>query len=65
MKIKQWIKEHRQEIDNIINAELFRYDGNGGPGTIPNPPPKRNDDERYQWVQNYEPLYVWAKSANK
>ena len=38
------------------------YDGNGGRGTIPDPPPTRNDDERRDWILNDEGLYNWARS---
>lgn len=63
MKLSQFIKENREEIDTAINSALYRYDGNGGRGTIPNPPPKRNDSERAQWVNNDEGLYNWWKST--
>lgn len=59
--VRQWIRENRQELDRIINQAIYRYDGRGGRGTIPDPPPKRNDEERYQWVINDEGLYNWAR----
>ena len=62
MTFKEFIKENRQELDRCINAELYRHDGRGGRGTIPDPPPKRNDEERRQWVLNDEGLYNWARS---
>jgi len=60
--LRDWIRENRQELDNCINAALYRHDGRGGHGTIPDPPPKRNDEERRQWVLSDEGLYDWAKS---
>ncbi|HPE06292.1 MAG TPA: hypothetical protein PLW50_01070 [Smithellaceae bacterium] len=62
MSMTVFIRNNREEIDNVINQELFRYDGNGGRGTIPCPPPRRNDDERRRWVLNNESLYLWARS---
>jgi len=61
MTFKDFIKENRKEIDDAINLALYRHDGNGGKGIIPNPPPKRNDDERRLWVLNDEGLYRWAR----
>ena len=62
MTIRQFIKEHRQELDEAINGAIYRYDGRGGRGKIPDPPPKRNDEERRQWILNDEGLYNWARS---
>ncbi len=62
MTLTNFIRENRNEIDGLINAELFRHDGNGGHGTIPHPPPQRNDSERADWVRNDEGLYNWARS---
>jgi hypothetical protein len=61
--LTQFIRENRADIDNIINRALYRYDGNGGRGTIPTPAPKRNDEERRQWILNDEGLYDWARST--
>jgi len=60
--MRAFIKENREEIDRCINGALFRYDGNGGKGKVPNPPPTRNDSERREWVMNDESLYRWARS---
>ena len=62
MTLRAFIKANRAEIDKCINQELYRYDGNGGKGVIPNPPPSHNDDERRQWILNDEGLYRWARS---
>ncbi len=62
MTLKQFIRDNRQELDNAINGALYQYDGNGGRGTIPDPPPQRNDEERRLWVLNDEGLYSWARS---
>jgi len=63
MTLAQFIKENRADIDAAINGVLYRHDGNGGQGTIPDPPPERTDDERREWILNNEDLYLWAKSA--
>ena len=62
MTLRQFIREHRSEIDICINMTIYRYDGNGGRGTIPDPPPKRNDEVRGDWIANDEGLYNWARS---
>ncbi len=61
MTLREFVRTNRAEIDKQINAELFRYDGKGGAGTIPDPPPSRSDQERQEWIANFEPLYRWAK----
>jgi hypothetical protein len=60
--MRAFIRAHRADIDAAINAALYRYDGKGGKGIVPNPPPKRNDSEREQWISNDESLYNWARS---
>jgi hypothetical protein len=59
--MRSFIRANRTEIDDAINGALYRHDGRGGKGTIPNPPPKRNDSEREGWIQNDEGLYSWAR----
>lgn len=61
MTMQKFIQNNRTEIDAAINGALYRHDGNGGRGTIPNPPPKRNDEERRGWIVNDEGLYLWAR----
>lgn len=61
MTIREFIRLHRTRIDQAINEEVYRYDGNGGRGTIPNPPPTYNDEERRKAVLNIEGLYKWAR----
>ena len=62
MTLREFIRQHRKELDAAINTVLYRYDGSGGKGTIPDPPPHRNDEERRQWVLNDEGLCQWARS---
>lgn len=61
MTIAKFIQLNRDEIDAAINSVLYRYDGRGGSGKIPDPQPKRTDNERHQWVLNDEGLYNWAR----
>ena len=62
MTLNNFIRENRSALDDCINAALYRHDGNGGRGTIPDPPPSRNDSERADWIANDEGLYKWARS---
>jgi hypothetical protein len=48
MTMKEFIKEHRQELDDCIQRV--------SPGAA------KNDDERRLWVLNDEGLYNWARS---
>lgn len=61
MRMKDFIKENRVDIDALINSVVYRYDGRGGRGVIPDPPPTRNDREREEWIKNDEGLYRWAR----
>jgi hypothetical protein len=48
MTLRQFIKEHRQELDDCIQR--------AAPGA------PKNDDERRLWILNDEGLYHWARS---
>ena len=62
MRMAEFIKQNRQELNVCINGVIFRYDGRGGRGTVPNPAPKYNDKEIREWILNDEGLYNWARS---
>ena len=51
MKIQEFIKENREELDQYIANAL---------GRKTNPLP--NDRERRLWIDNDEKLYNWARS---
>ena len=51
MSIREFIKEHRAELDECI-ARAIGQDTN----------PRANDEERRLWVLNDEGLYNWARS---
>lgn len=61
MTLRDFIRRNREAIDATINATVYRYDGNGGRGTVPNPAPRYNDAVREQWIANEESLYNWAR----
>lgn len=62
MRMRDFIKANRADLDSAINSVLYRYDGKGGHGVIPSPPPTHNDSERREWILNDEGLYRWARS---
>ena len=45
--LKQFIKEHRDELDEVIRERL--------------PNARLNDIERRKWILNDEGLYQWAR----
>ena len=49
--LREFIKEHRAEIDQFIAREI---------GQDHNPRP--NDEERWLWMVNHEGLWEWARS---
>lgn len=61
-RMQAFIERNRMELIHAINGVVYRYDGNGGLGTIPTPEPSYDDDEISQWVDNDESLYTWALS---
>ena len=63
LSLKQFIRDNRVGIDASINATIYRYDGNGGHGTVPTPAPRYNDNERREWVLSDEGLYRWAQDV--
>jgi hypothetical protein len=63
MTMREFIRQNRAAIDTAINAVVYRYDGKGGAGTVPDPPPTYDDDERRLWIVNDEGLYLWARSC--
>ena len=50
MKLREFIKKYRTEIDSYIKFVLE---------TEPN---YKNDEERRLWILNDESLYCWARS---
>ena len=49
MKLREFIKNNREELDRLIRRALDRPDF------------KLNDEERRQWILNDEGLYNWAR----
>lgn len=62
MTMRDFIRQHRAELDAAILGAMYRYDGNGGRGTIPEKHEKFNDEDRRGWILNDEGLYRWARS---
>ena len=60
MRLQDLINQNRGVIDGFINASVYRFDGNGGFGQVPYPPPIYNDKERAAWISSDESLYNWA-----
>ena len=60
MRLRDFIKENRADIDRHINLVLTRPNHRG---EKPNPILTRNDSEREEWVQNDEGLYRWRRST--
>jgi len=46
--LRAWVRTHRASIDEAIRAEC----PNVG---------RLNDSDREDWVENLEPLYLWAQ----
>ncbi len=67
--LAQFIDANRAELQQAILGALYRWDGNGGRGTIPAEPIELDphssayldDDALEQWIANDEGLYLWAK----
>lgn len=55
--MRQFIQEHRAELDAAINKARYRWDTR-----LPNNPPTYNDNERHMWILNDNALYNWARS---
>lgn len=60
--VEQFIEENRAELTRLIYGAIYRYDGNGGRGTVPGSPPALDDEDLEQWIANDEGLYLWARS---
>jgi heterodisulfide reductase subunit B len=48
MRLREFIRKNKEEIDDIIKSAC--------------PNCKLNNDERENWIMNDEGLYIWAKS---
>jgi len=62
MTIEDFIGQNRDELNAAINHVMYRWDGNGGRGVVPDPAPVYDDDEIEQWIENDEGLYLWAQA---
>ena len=54
MSFQKFVKDNRHAIDCVINDYLHGT-------TRPEPLPKRNDNDRKEFVLNMEGLYNWAR----
>ena len=61
--MKDFIRENRDDLNACSNSVIYRWDGRGGRGTGPTPPPKHSEQEIREWIANDEGLYHWAKAA--
>lgn len=59
MRMREFIKQHRTELDSIIKRALERPNDRGQFIVAPD---HYNDEERRQWILNDYGLYQWAKS---
>ena len=51
MRMKEFIRANREDLDAIIRRAVGRPDY------------RPNDAERRDWIMNNEPLYRWARSS--
>lgn len=51
MRLREYVREHRAELDDFIREAI------GQPDYV------LNDAERENWVQNVEPLYLDARRS--
>lgn len=61
MRMRDFIRENREELEAAVNGAMYRHDGNGGAGTVPTPAPTYTADELEDWIANDEGLYLWAR----
>jgi hypothetical protein len=67
----EFIETNRAQLQQAILGALYRWDGNGGRGHVPESPieldPKSSayldDDSLEQWILNDEGLYLWARES--
>lgn len=70
MTLREFIRQHRAEIDQIIDRALLFTPaqascscGKQGTDHYCGEVQRRDDDERRQWIVNDEGLYQWARSC--
>ncbi len=67
MRMREFIKQNRKEIDNAIDGVVGHVPATAGccchlNGTDHfHQPERRNDEERRQWILGDEGLYNWAR----